>query len=171
MGKRGPAPKPHYLKMLHGTLNVSRDNPSPPPVPIDDSLQPPDWFDADRVNIWTSVCSELAAMKGLTRCDYQMLVMYVDSIAECHRLMKKMMALQDSVMVPKTVDKNGKEYKKTPKQVPYYPQLLQQKQMALRFAVHFGMTPSARARIVFLPKDGEGEGENDPFAERGTKMA
>jgi P27 family predicted phage terminase small subunit len=156
MGERGPKPKPTFLRILEGNPGKHPMPPGEPQAPRVSSLPVPEWFDEDRAALWADVTHELALMNGLSRVDYQILVMYVDTIAECHRLSKKLIALKDSVM------KYGPEGKKRNiKSIPYFHQLVAQKQLALKFAAQFGMTPSARARIVVLG-DAKRE-EIDPF--------
>lgn len=154
MGDRGPKAKPTYLRILEGNPSRKPLPPGEPQAQTVTALPAPDWYDEARIDLWNDVTQELARMNALTRVDYQVLVMYIDTIAECHRLSKKMIALKDSVM------KYGTE-KKNIKSVPYFHQLIAQKQLALKFAAQFGMTPSARARIVILP-NGNKE-EVDPF--------
>lgn len=87
-----------------------------------------------------------------------MLVLDVDTVAETQRLMQEMQDMPDSVIPIKGEDGRLKSIKS----IPHYHQLVAQKSLALRFASHFGQTPSARARIVFLGEDGAIE--DDPFA-------
>lgn len=160
MGDRGPKAKPTYLRILEGNPSRKPMPPGEPQVQPVAALPAPEWYDEPRIELWNDVTQELARMNALTRVDYQMLAMYVDTIAECHRLSKKMIALKDSVMKYGPEDKEGKG-KRNIKSVPYFHQLIAQKQLALKFAAQFGMTPSARARIVILP-NGNRE-EVDPF--------
>ena len=159
MGLRGPKPKPTYMRLIDG-------NPSGKPLPKNEphpdkvtALAPPKWFDARRITIWDEICAELAAMNGLTRCDRQMLVLYVDTLAEAERLAIKLQDATDSVCPIK----NYKGEVVGVKTLPWVHQLKAQKEIALKFAGHFGMTPSARSRVVFLGASGLPSFEDDPF--------
>lgn len=162
MGERGFAAKPTHLRVLEGNPGKRPFNPVEAKVPLVKKLPVPEYFDAERRRIWNEVCDELANMNGLSSVDYQMILLYVDSVADCQRLIKKMIELQDSI-VP-VIGKDGKP--RGVKTSPYFSQLIAQKTVALRFANHFGMTPSARARIVFLGNaGGENDRVKDPFGD------
>lgn len=171
MGARGPQPKPSYLRLLEGNPSGRPFNPSEAKVPVVTTLEPPAWFSADRKAIFNDVCRELSAMGGLSTVDYQMLVLYADTIFQTKQLILRTQAIDNATTLsPKyeyVKDENGNVVRNpdgTPKQQavamkpnPWFNQLVTQKKLALLFATHFGMTPSARARIVFL-----GNGGNDP---------
>lgn len=171
MGARGPQPKPSYLRLLEGNPSGRAFNPAESKVPVVTTLDPPAWFSATRKTIWARVCHELATMGGLSSVDYEMLVLYVDTVFNAQQLILKTQSINDSTTFdPKMEyvrDEKGEILKNedgTPKRVaiamkpnPWFNQLVTQKKLALLFATHFGMTPSARARIVFL-----GNGGNDP---------
>ena len=162
MGARGPQPKPSYLRLLEGNPSGRAFNPAEAKVPLTKNLPCPEWFDQVRQYKWSEVCHELASMGGLSQVDYQMLVLYVDTLADTERLMKKCLGLPDSVTPIIGYNKEGKEVTKGVKGLAWHSQLQNQKRLALLFATHFGQTPSARARIVFLGSmDGNKE---DPFA-------
>lgn len=163
MGARGPQPKPSYLRVVEGNPGGRPFNPLEAKVPLVKELPCPAWFNAPRQRLWKAVCHELASMGGLSSADYQMLVLYVDTLAETERLMQKMQELPDSVMKVRGYDKEGKPFVKGVRSLAWYPQLLNQKRMALIFATHFGQTPSARARIVTLGNNGDAA-KDDPFA-------
>lgn len=173
MGKRGPKPKPTYLRVLEGNPSGRPIPNNEPSVPLMPDLPHPDWFDERRQKIWKEVCAELAAMRGLSFVDRQMLTLYVDTLAETQRLAIKMQFSSDSIMPvsqmsPQFDPETGKflgmkKEIKSVKSTPYVQQLIQLKNMALRFAAHFGMTPAARSRVVFLGNGGEVLDELDPF--------
>lgn len=151
MGARGPQKKPTYLRILEGSTHKIK-NPAEPLAPTVKALTPPEWFNPDRVRIWNEVCAELSVMNGLSKVDYQMLVLYVDTLSECERQMKIMQDLPNEIISDGERVLRGK----------WSVSLLNHKKMALAFAAQFGQTPSARARIVQLGKDGDNNG--DPFA-------
>jgi len=168
MGARGPQPKPSYLRLLEGNPSGRPFNPAEAKVPVVKEIPCPAWFNQARQYLWTAVCRELASMGGLSTVDYQMLVLYVDTLTECERLMQKFQTY-DSVAPVRCagpLDEDGKptEITKGIKALPWYAQLMQQKTLALRFASHFGQTPSARARIVFLG-NGTDANPKDPFGD------
>lgn len=149
---------------MEGNPSGRKFNPAEAKVPVVKDLPCPPWFNGSRQRLWKSVCGELAAMSGLSSVDYQMLVLYVDTLAETERLMQKMQTLPDSVMPVQGYDKDGKPITKGVRSLAWYGQLMNQKRMALLFANHFGQTPSARARIVFLGSGTDGPKVDDPFA-------
>lgn len=168
MGLRGSAPQPTALRKLNGNPGKRPFNPNEPKVRLVDKLDPPADFSERKKHVWFEVTRELAAMRGLSPADYQMLVLYVDTLAECQRLIQKINSFDDSVipvMSPTKVDKNGDPLIIGMKTLPYTQQLKAQKELALRFAMHFGMTPSARSKIVFIGTlGGTGTGNiEDPF--------
>ena len=164
MGSRGPQPKPTYLRLLENNPSGKPFNPDEVKVPLVKTLKPPGWFTPDKTKIWEEVCDELAAMKGLSSVVYQLLVLYVDTLCENKRLIQKMQGAKDSVYPTKYgLDENGKKVPIKLSSVPWYNQLIAQKKLALVFATHFGMTPSARARIVFLGSSADDGRDEDPF--------
>ncbi len=155
MGARGPQPKPTYLRQLEGNPSGKPFNPAEAKVPTVLELTPPSWFDLAKRRKWNEVCAELAVMGGLSSVDYQMLTLYVDTLSELERIMKKMQEVGETSYSIRGVEKTSSSFQ----------QAVTLKTLALRFAQVFGMTPSARARIVFLGSGGgEEKPDNDPFA-------
>lgn len=169
MGARGPQPKPTYLRVLEGNPGKRPFNPHEAQVPIAQTLPPPRGFTEAKITIWNEVCEDLAAMRGLSKVDRKMLALYVDTLYECERLIEKINSCPDSV-----IPVYGRERELNPKTgkmervaigmktLPYTQQLRSQKEIALKFAMHFGMTPASRAKIVFLGNGGKPT-EADPF--------
>lgn len=176
MGARGPQPKPSYLRLLEANPSGRPFNPSEASVPLSQTLEPPAFFSAARKTIWAAVCKELAAMGGLSSVDYEMLVLYVDTLFMARQLILRTQAIENNTTlnpkmeyvrdekgnILKNPDGSLRQEAVAMKPNPWFNQLVTQKKLALLFASHFGMTPSARARIVFLGNSGN-DPDRDPF--------
>jgi P27 family predicted phage terminase small subunit len=173
MGKRGPKPKPNFLRMLEGNPS-HRPLADEIPAPKTDCLPVPEWLDEGAAAIWQEVCSELAAMGGLSFCDRQTLALYVNTLADCQRLARKLLELGDTVIPTQSVQpefdpETGAFVKMVTKITgckphPYFAQLQTQKRLALTYAQQFGSTPAARNRVTFLSNGCEVKENDDPFA-------
>lgn len=90
MGKRGPAPLPTNVKLLHGVdkKNPSRINRSEPkPAPID--VVPPPWLRPEAAKVWARLAPDLIAKGVLTAWD-------VDSFADlCNLIVVNQQAMED----------------------------------------------------------------------------
>lgn len=135
MGRRGPAPKPTSLRMLHGEKPYRINDREPQPG---DALpQPPTELSEAGRAIWAYVVGELAAMGLAHRPDTHQLHAYVEAV-ELHA--------QASVMVhragPLIKDRDGA--------VRTNPAVRIQREAArnmLVFAREFGLTPASRVHL------------------------
>lgn len=160
MGKRGPQAKPTHLRLLEGVPGHRPLNDREPQVPTVQELPPPQGFEGLRAEIWKEVTSDLATMKGLSPVDTRMLMSYVDVLYRLI-LVGKQLDLVSSYSATLT-DLHGRP--RSTKTLPEFQQYLQLTAQALKMAQNFGMTPSARARIVFFGNGGGKRDEDiDPF--------
>lgn len=154
MGKRGPAPQPTNLKLLHGERNqdrINRDEPAPRPT----EPELPEGVSAEVTAVFTDTVGELEAMGLAFRADSHALHCYAEAVV-AHR--NACAVLARSPVLIKGLHGN----------MVRNPALQIQRDSAATvraFAQEFGLTPSARSSI--RAKDaGDGEQEN-PFAGAG----
>lgn len=113
-------------------------------------------------------------MGGLSFCDRQTLALYVESLAQCQWLAKKLKAMGNTVIEvksekPEFDPTTGAFVRMTTsvtgyKPHPYFTQLQTEKRLALTYAQQFGSTPAARSRVTFLSNGAEVIEHDDPFA-------
>lgn len=155
MGKRGPAPRPTALKLLHGERHRDRINPDEPaPRPTLPDL-PDDASDEVR-RVWDRTLAELDAMNLAFSSDRDALRCYCEAVV-VHRKASALLA-RSAVLV-----------KGLHGHLVRNPALQIQRDAAATvraFAQEFGLTPSARSSIR-AGKAGDGE-ERNPFAGTGT---
>lgn len=168
MGRRGPAPKPTNLKLIQGNPGkraINKDEPRPTPI----APRCPTWLDPEAKREWKRVAPELEKLGLLTAVDGTALMAYCQA---CARLTHAERAIKDYVKENKkltmTYINNGGGANEVP-----IPEIRIAREAALlvkTFCVEFGLTPSARGRML-LPGS---KGEEDPFEEflsRGKKKA
>lgn len=137
MGRRGPAPKPQAVKKLQGTHRADRDGGADAAVD-DRKPQCPRWLGTAAKREWARISKPLHDAGLLTYVDRVALAMYCDAYG---RWVETVLSLKGEPAVLQT----DKGY--------MYPHPLvkleqQYKTDVLRMAREFGMTPSARARVV-----------------------
>ena len=155
MGRRGPAPRPTALKLLHGERNHDRINPDEPaPRPTLPELTD-DASDAVR-EVWDGTLRELDAMNLAFAADGPALRCFCEAVV-VHR---KASAELDGAPLMIVGAMGG---------LVRNPVLQIQRDAAATiraFAQEFGLTPSARSSIR-AGKAGDGE-EQNPFAGTGS---
>lgn len=155
MGKRGPAPRPTTLKLLHGERHKDRINPDEPkPRPVLPIL--PDDASDDVREVWDETLAELDAMDLAHAADAAALRCFCEAVV-VHR--KASAELTEKPILIITAQGS----------LARNPALAVQRDAAQTiraFAQEFGLTPSARSSI----RAGEagGGGEENPFASTGT---
>src|SRR4051812_39178534 len=85
--KRGPAPVPTTLRLLHGEHRPSRINANEP-VPA--AMEPvmPTWFTQEATAVWDRVTYQLKAMGLLTAADHDALVVYCEAVVNYEAAVK-----------------------------------------------------------------------------------
>jgi P27 family predicted phage terminase small subunit len=136
MGRRGPAPKPTRLRLLHGDEEryINRDE----PTPAVGLPEPPDELDDTGRAIWDYMVGELDVMGLATRADRHQLHAYVE-------------AVQLHAMATVMVHRAGPLIKDRDDYVRTNPAVRIQRDAArtmLAFAREFGLTPAARVHLV-----------------------
>lgn len=152
MGKRGPAPHPTVLKLLHGERHrdrINTDEPTPRPA---DLLEPADASD-EVLAVWRRVVVELEAMNLAFPSDADALRCYCEAVVTHH---KASAILRRTPVLVKGIHGN----------MVRNPALQIQRDAAntIRvFAQEFGLTPSARSSIRSADAAG-GVPDDNPFA-------
>lgn len=136
MGRRGPAPKPTRLRLLHGDeeRRINRNEPQPGAGP----LEPPDDLDETSRAVWDYIVSELSVMGLATRPDRDQLFAYCEAVSLHAKAVRMVHAAG-----PLIKDRDGA--------VRVNPAVRVQTQSArsmLVFAREFGLTPSARVHLA-----------------------
>lgn len=163
MGQRGPAPKPDFLKLLHGNpgrrplgrgLNL-------PPV---EKLDPPAHFNSTQLQMWEEVTETMAKAGGLVIADRLLLARYVALLCE-YRKAESWMAENSKGQVAFPInDAAGKT--KNMKTFSQLESMLKISNHLLRIEQQLGLTPSARASWGNQKPSGGGDDERDDFLDR-----
>jgi P27 family predicted phage terminase small subunit len=135
VGRRGPAPKPTQLRLLHGD-KPSRINLAEP-RPRDVPPERPPWLSAEAAEEWDRVAPDLARMGTAKAIDAAGLACYCEAVAR-FRAANDMLA-QSQVLI---VDRDN-----TPRVNPAV-RVARDASYELRmWAREFGLTPSARSPL------------------------
>lgn len=143
MGKRGPAPKPTQLKILHGEKRPSRIGREPQPreaMPL-----PPEGMTKIGLEVWTYTVRELGPMRIATSADRDALAAYCEAVS-IHRRATRLLA-QEELLIE---GQRGNWVRN--------PAVQMQRDAAATmksFAAEFGLTPRARAEFK-VADDGGG---------------
>lgn len=146
MGRRGPAPKPTNLRILHGDREdrINRDEPKPRPgVP-----QCPPWLDDDAKRIWRYTIDELKAMGLVTRADRDALAAYCTFVVSFERATRLV-----NIAGALIKGQRGEAIVKNPASAVQRDSA----RMMAKYAAEFGLTPRARAEIRVQPDASEDE--------------
>lgn len=136
MGKRGPAPKPTKLRLLHGDQpkRINKDEPQP----AEGRPQCPEGVTDEVRAIWDYTLDQLIVMDLATPADRDALVAYCEAVVT-HRRASAILA-KSQVLIPGAI--KGTVVRNPAVQI-------QRDSAALvrAFANEFGFTPSARSEI------------------------
>lgn len=133
MGRRGPAPRPNNLRLLHGEQRpsrINRDEPRPRDVPPGK----PGWLSAGAAAEWDRVLPELVAMRTAREADAIALAAYCEAVARL-RTASELVA-RSGLMLR---DRDGVIRKN-----PAVAQARDASVEVRMWAREFGLTPSAR---------------------------
>lgn len=147
MGKRGPAPRPTALKILHGERE-SRINLNEP-KPRNVLPEPPLDMTPDALEVWNYTIRELAPMRIATAADQHLLAAYCEAVA-MHRRATRLLAKQELLVE----GQRGNLVRN--------PAVQMQRDAAaqiLQLGAQFGLNP--RARSEFNQQDDGGEDERE----------
>jgi P27 family predicted phage terminase small subunit len=153
MGRRGPAPKPTQLRLLHGDRPARINDREP--VARDVLPDPPEGMADDVREVWRYTLRELAAMRIASAADRDSLTCYCEAVIT-HRKASAILA-RTPVLVKGALGTMVRN-----------PALAIQRDAAQTiraYAQEFGLTPSGRSRIV---TEGRASAEpTNPFASTG----
>jgi P27 family predicted phage terminase small subunit len=146
MGKRGPAPKPTNLRILHGEkpYRINKNEPQP----REGIPDPPDWMEPDARAVWDYTVPELTAMRLITPADRDALAAYCQWTVQFHRATRVVNA---TGLLIKNRERDG---------IVKNPAAQLQRDagtMMAKYAAEFGLTPRARAEITLTPDVSEDE--------------
>lgn len=147
-GRRGPMPKPTQLRVLEGNMS-HRPLPKGEPAPARGMPAMPEWLDADARKEWRRVTPDLYKTGLLTLIDGDALGRYCLAQATLVKAQKVLELKGFTVTTP-----SG--YRQQRPEVAIVRNMLL---ITRAYAIEFGMTPSARARIS-LPDDQAADDED-----------
>ncbi len=146
MGRRGPAPKPTKLKAAAGNPGkrpLNRREPNPPVrVP-----RMPTWLSKRAKQEWRRIAPELEALGLVTAIDLAALASYCQAVAEL-TIATETIDKEGRVCVWPIFDKEGNQIGERLKAHPAVQQQRDAMQRVKQFAAEFGLSPSARSRVV-----------------------
>lgn len=146
--ERGAAPPVGARACQRCSVEAAKIRHSLPKVPA------PDWMDAIAAAAWDRLFPLLEDMRVITAADWMALELLCQAYAEYRDAVERIRKQGPSIWVE---TKSGGYMMPNP--------AIRERNDAWRRVlaglIHFGLTPSSRARIQVLPKDDEG----DPFAE------
>jgi P27 family predicted phage terminase small subunit len=136
MGKRGPAPKPTKLRILHGDqpCRINFNEPAARPG----TPEPPEELTRGGLKVWAEVVAEVEHMGLLTLADRDLFAAFCEATA---RFREVTALLGRSGVVMKTPDGKG---------IQPNPLVRMQRETSVlmkQLAGEFGLTPRARAEI------------------------
>jgi len=137
MGKRGPAPTPTNLKLLHGETRPSRVNLNEP-VPSYRPVQPPDDLPPASREIWEKLAPDLERKGVLTHWDVLAFEVLCDAAA--HYREARRTVTERGVLCTGRKDATVKN--------PAMQMLRETSHMILAAGGRFGLTPADRASLM-----------------------
>lgn len=157
MGKRGPAPKPTALRVLHGDRK-DRIN-TAEPTPDEDDVLAPDWLPEDALELWRALAPGLVAKRVLTGWDTEAFAAWCDAAARRRRAAAELERSGEVVEAP-VFNKNGDITGHRLTKSPWLAVLNEADAQVQRYGARFGLTPSDRAQLKI------GEADSGLGAER-----
>jgi P27 family predicted phage terminase small subunit len=151
----GRPPKPTTLKLVEGNRGKRALNKQEPDPDYLQDMTAPDWLPADAKTVWDDLAPKLRRARVLTEIDVPMVCMLCISIAQYRQASK----LADRRLLVKGRDDSGMP--------SINPALIIQSmsaKQAMAVMREFGMSPSARTRIMVQP-------QSDLFADHGASKA
>ncbi|WP_435610883.1 phage terminase small subunit P27 family [Streptomyces sp. C10-9-1] len=148
MGRRGPAPKPTALRVLHGDRKdrINTDE----PTPDEGDLVAPDWLSEQALAVWEALADDLIAKGVLTPWDAEAYANYCDAVAR-RRDAAERVALEGAVIEHPVFNKNGDLTGHRLGKNPWLLALDAADAQVQRYGARFGLTPSDRAQLKIAP--------------------
>lgn len=146
MGERGPAPTPSNILQLRGSTLAGRN--ASEPTPEQARPRAPRYLLDDEKRLWRRVCDVLHAMGVMTRADVFALARYVELLSE-YRKARTFLAEHGHQHPVKKWDRQQRKFVAVGfKTFPEVKTFLQITDRLLKLEREFGLTPSARTRIM-----------------------
>ncbi|CAM5626938.1 phage terminase small subunit P27 family [Streptomyces microflavus] len=144
MGKRGPAPKPTQLRVLHGDRKdrVNSDEPQPSELEI----EPPEWLSEDAVQVWEQLAEDLIVKGVLTAWDTEAYANWCDAVVR-RRDAAEHIADEGAVIEMPVFNKNGDISGHRQGKNPWLLALDAADAQVQRYGARFGLTPSDRSQL------------------------
>lgn len=144
MGKRGPAPKPTSLRLLHGDRadRINDAEPMPPERPV----EPPDWLAGAALAVWEQYAQDLYVTGVLTAWDVEAFACWCDAVDRRRRAAAELERGGEVVEVP-VLSKDGDLVGVRLVKSPWTLVLNQADAQVQRYGARFGLTPSDRAQL------------------------
>lgn len=154
MGKRGPAPKPTQLRVLHGDRKdrINTDEPQPSAGEI----APPDWLGDVALEVWDAYAPDLETKRVLTAWDVEAFAAWCDAVAR-RRDAARHVDEEGAVVEMPVFNKNGEETGTRRGKNPWLLALDAADAQVRTYGARFGLTPSDRASLK-IPNEGDGQG-------------
>jgi P27 family predicted phage terminase small subunit len=136
MGKRGPAPKPTNLRLLHGERphRINQHEPQPSDAPV----EVPGWLSDPAREVWERLAPDLERRGLLTAWDADAFVVLCNAVAH-HRQAAELVA-RSGVLIKGRKDAVVKS--------PAMQVVRDTAQTIRAYAQEFGLTPSARSQLI-----------------------
>lgn len=146
MGQRGPRPQPTAVRDLHGDPGKRGQGAGQEPRPEPTAPKMPRGLPKEARLFWRRYAERLARLGLLTEVDAPAFTMLALHWQVCQDAMREMAGSQAGVLELTTEDEDGLDRKHPLLQV-----LRDNSSAFLRYAAHFGMSPSARAGMRVEP--------------------
>ena len=144
MGRRGPAPKPTALRVLHGD-RADRVN-AAEPRPADLDIEPPDWLSPEAVEVWDRLAGDLTTKGVLTAWDTEAYACWCDAVVR-RRKAAAVLAEDGEVIELPVYNKNGELAGHRLAKSPWTLVLREADAQVQRYGARFGLTPSDRSQL------------------------
>ncbi|MFF2774846.1 phage terminase small subunit P27 family [Streptomyces sp. NPDC058052] len=156
MGRRGPAPKPTGLRILHGDRKdrINTDEPHPDAGDI----EPPDWLSEAALEVWHTLAGPLTLKGVLTSWDVEAYANWCDAVAR-RREAAEHVAAEGAVVEHPVFNKNGDQTGVRMGKNAWLLALDAADAQVQRYGARFGLTPSDRAQLKIGGEDTPGGAE------------
>lgn len=145
MGKRGPAPRPTSLRVLHGDRPDRINTAEPKPAAVD--VSPPEWLPVDAAAVWGAYAPDLRRTGVLTAWDVEAFAAWCDAVARRARAARELQECGEVVEAP-VFNKNGDVTGHREVKSPWLAVLNEADAQVQRYGARFGLTPSDRAQLT-----------------------
>lgn len=144
MGKRGPAPKPTSVRLLHGDrkdrVNVLE------PTPDSADVVPAGWLSPPALTVWAQYAPDLARKGVLTAWDVEAFAIWCDAVVR-RRTAVAHLRDEGEVRELPVFNQHGDQTGHRIGKNPWTLVLNEADAQVQRYGARFGLTPSDRAQI------------------------